>query len=112
MSEKELHTLFETNSVTSILKLGEANISATVQPYPIIGQMNDPAYIRFKDNADRYQSESSIKQIEERQQCCKGLMKKALNIVVIFRIPTYIRKRKDLYIQPVDFENQQAAPIE
>lgn len=47
-----LNSILETSSVTSIIRLVKANIGATLQPYPLIKQMNDPALhtIRIKDD--------------------------------------------------------------
>lgn len=38
----QLHSILETSSVTSIMNLVRANIGVTVQPYPLLQQMNDP----------------------------------------------------------------------
>ncbi|NOU99112.1 LysR family transcriptional regulator [Paenibacillus planticolens] len=77
----KLHSILETSSVTSIIKLVKANIGATIQPLPLIREMNDPDLhmIRFKENApsrsleiiyrsDRYLSQAAkalIEQIKE-----------------------------------------------
>ncbi len=77
----QLHSILETSSVTSIMNLVRANIGATVQPYHLIQQINDPTLcsIRISDGApsrslsiiyrvDRYVSQATtafIKQIKE-----------------------------------------------
>lgn len=77
----QLHSILETSSVTSIMNLVRANIGATVQPYHLIQQINDPTLcsIRISDEApsrslsiiyrvDRYVSQATtafIKQIKE-----------------------------------------------
>ncbi len=77
----QLHSILETSSVTSIMNLVHANIGATVQPYHLIQQINDPTLcsIRISDGApsrslsiiyrvDRYVSQATtafIKQIKE-----------------------------------------------
>ncbi|MGE7113451.1 LysR family transcriptional regulator [Lysinibacillus sp. NPDC047702] len=38
----QLNSILETSSVTSIINLVRANIGVTVQPYPLIKEMNDP----------------------------------------------------------------------
>lgn len=77
----QLHSILETSSVTSIMNLVRANIGATVQPYHLIQQINDPTLcsICISDGApsrslsiiyrvDRYVSQATtafIKQIKE-----------------------------------------------
>ncbi len=73
-----LHTILETSSVTSILNLVRANIGVTVQPYPLLQQMNDPTLcsIRISNGApsrslsiiyrvDRYVSQATTAMIEQ-----------------------------------------------
>ncbi|MFF2177511.1 LysR family transcriptional regulator [Lysinibacillus sp. NPDC058147] len=76
----QLNSVLETSSVTSIINLVKANIGATVQPYPLIKEMNDPTLhiIHIEDEApsrslsiiyrvERYLSQATkvlIKQIE------------------------------------------------
>lgn len=74
----QLHTILETSSVTSIMNLVRANIGATVQPYPLIQQMNDSdlRIIRLTDaipsrslsiiyRVDRYVSHATTAFIEQ-----------------------------------------------
>jgi len=81
----QLHSILETSSVTSIMNLVRANIGATVQPYPLIQQMNDPdlRVIRITDDipsrslsiiyrVDRYVSQASTAFIEQIKAHFKG----------------------------------------
>ena len=77
----QLNSILETSSITSIIHLVKANIGATVQPYPLIKQMNDPVLhtVRIKDyppsrslaiiyRSDRYLGQATkafIEQIRE-----------------------------------------------
>lgn len=81
----QLHTILETSSVTSIMNLVRENIGVTVQPYPLIQQMNDPnlCSIRILNGApsrslsiiyriDRYVSQATIVFIEQLKEYFKG----------------------------------------
>jgi len=74
----QLNSVLETSSVTSIINLVKANIGATVQPYPLIIEMNDPTLhiIHIQDDApsrslsiiyrvDRYVSQATKALIEQ-----------------------------------------------
>ncbi|KOS61830.1 LysR family transcriptional regulator [Lysinibacillus sp. FJAT-14222] len=74
----QLNCVLETSSITSIINLVKANIGATVQPYPLIKEMNDPTLhiIHIQDDApsrslsiiyrvDRYVSQATKALIEQ-----------------------------------------------
>ncbi|WP_155592867.1 LysR family transcriptional regulator [Lysinibacillus cavernae] len=81
----QLHSILETSSVTSIINLVRANIGVTVQPYPLVQQMNDPnlCIIRISDGApsrslsiiyrvDRYVSQATTAFIEQIKEYFKS----------------------------------------
>ncbi|WP_019119575.1 LysR family transcriptional regulator, partial [Brevibacillus massiliensis] len=81
----QLNSILETSSATSILNLVKANIGATVQPYPLIRQINDPVLrtIRIKDDApsrslaiiyrsDRYLSQAAKAFMERVKEFFQG----------------------------------------
>ncbi|MDR0270516.1 LysR family transcriptional regulator [Paenibacillus sp.] len=73
-----LHSILETSSATSIINLVRANLGATVQPYPLIRQMNDPELKTIRINGDAPSRSLSIIYRSDRylSQAAKALIER------------------------------------
>lgn len=72
----KLHSILETSSVTSIINLVKANIGATVQPYRLLREINDPDLhiIRIKDDAPSRSLEIIYRSDRYLSQAAKALI--------------------------------------